>query len=142
MKEKINWEEFSKKAAEQLREGKTPITGKDGIFTPLIKQIVEAALEGEMDAHLEETREKKKNRRNGRTQKNLKSSFGGIEIFAPRDRDGSFTPQTVEKRQTFLPQGLEDKIIGLYGLGMSYRDIQKHLSEMYGISISDSYNFV
>ena len=137
MKEKINWEEFSKKAAEQLREGKTPITGKDGIFTPLIKQIVEAALEGEMDAHLEETREEKKNRRNGRTQKNLKSSLGGIEISAPRDRDGSFTPQTVEKRQTFLPQDLEDKIIGLYGLGMSYRDIQKHLSEMYGLSISD-----
>ncbi|HET8686938.1 MAG TPA: IS256 family transposase [Methanosarcina sp.] len=137
MKEKFNWEEFSKKAAEQLREGKTPATGEGGIFTPLIKQIVEAALEGEMETHLEETRARASNRRNGHTQKNLKSSMGGIEIFAPRDRDGSFSPQTVEKRQTFLPKDLEDKILGLYGLGMSYSDIQKHLSEMYGVAVSD-----
>lgn len=137
MKEKFNWEEFSKKAAEQLREGKTPATGEGGIFTPLIKQIVEAALEGEMDTHLEETRARAGNRRNGHTQKNLKSSMGGIEIFAPRDRDGSFSPQSVEKRQTFLPKDLEDKILGLYGLGMSYSDIQKHLSEMYGVAVSD-----
>lgn len=136
MKEKINWEEFSKAAAEQIRQGK-PLTGNGGIFTPLIKQVIEAALEGELDAHLQETREKTKNRRNGHTQKNLKSSMGGIEIFAPRDRNGSFEPQSIEKRQTMLPSDLEDKIMGLYGLGMSYNDIQTHLSEMYGISISD-----
>jgi transposase-like protein len=136
MKKKIDWEEFSKEAAEQIREGK-PITGEGGIFSPLIKQIVEAALEGELDEHLSQTRKKESNRRNGHTQKNLKSSMGGIEIFAPRDRSGSFTPQTVEKRQTILPGDLENKILGLYGLGMSYSDIQTHLKEMYGITVSD-----
>jgi putative transposase len=136
MKKKINWEKFSKEAAEQIREGK-PITGEGGIFSPLIKQIVEAALEGELDQHLDQTRDKEGNRRNGHTQKNLKSSLGGFEIFAPRDRSGSFSPQTIEKRQTILPGDLENKILGLYGLGMSYSDIQTHLKEMYGITVSD-----
>lgn len=136
MKEKIDWEEFSKQAAEQIRQGK-PLTGDGGIFSPLIKQIVEAALEGELDSHLQTSRKEERNRRNGHTQKNLKSSLGGIEIFAPRDRNGSFEPQTIEKRQTLLPRDLEDKILGLYGLGMSYTDIQTHLIEMYGLSVSD-----
>jgi transposase-like protein len=100
MKGKINWEEFSKEAAELIRQGK-PLTGSGGIFSPLIKQVIEAALEGELDSHLSATREQEGNRRNGRTQKNLKSSLGGIEIFTPRDRNGSFEPQTIEKRQTF-----------------------------------------
>lgn len=69
---------------------------------------MEASLEGEMDAHLEETRARVGNRLNGYTQKNLKISFGGFEIFVPRDRDRSFSPVTVEKRQTFLPKDLED----------------------------------
>ena len=136
MKKKINWEKFSKEAAEQIREGK-PITGEGGIFSPLIKQIVEAALEGELDKHLDQTRKTESNRRNGHTQKNLKSSLGGIEIFAPRDRSGSFEPQTVEKRQTMLPGDLDSKILGLYGLGMSYSDIQTHLREMYGLAVCD-----
>jgi putative transposase len=136
MKEKINWEEFSKEAAEQIRQGK-PITGEGGIFSPLIKQVIEAALEGEMDAHLIQTREAQSNRRNGRTQKNLKSSLGSFEILTPRDRSGSFEPQTIEKRQTLLPGDLEEKILGLYGLGMSYKDIQTHLNEMYGLTVSD-----
>jgi putative transposase len=136
MKEDMNMEEFRKKAAELLREGK-PLTGKDGIFTPLIKQVLEASLEGELDTHLAKEKALKANRRNGRMQKNLKSSLGAFEISTPRDRDGSFTPRTIEKRQTQLPGDLEDKILGLYGLGMSYSDIQTHLQEMYGISVSD-----
>lgn len=136
MKKQINWEEFSKEAAEQIRQ-KKPLTGDKGIFTPLIKQVLEAALEGEMDSHLEETRELDNNRRNGHTQKNLKISLGALEIFPPRDRNGSYTPQTIEKRQTILPGDLDDKILGLYGLGMSYSDIQSHISEMYGVSLSD-----
>jgi len=136
MKKKINWEEFSKEAAEQIRQRK-PLTGDKGIFSPLIKEILEAALEGELDAHLDETRDTENNRRNGHSQKNLKSSLGALEIFPPRDRNGSFSPQTIEKRQTILPGDLDDKILGLYGLGMSYSDIQSHVSEMYGISLSD-----
>jgi len=136
MKKKINWEKFSKEAAEQIRQGK-PLTGDKGIFSPLIKEVLEAALEGELDTHLDETREGENNRRNGHSQKNLKSSLGALEIFTPRDRNGSFSPQTIEKRQTILPGDLDDKILGLYGLGMSYSDIQSHVSEMYGISLSD-----
>jgi putative transposase len=113
------------------------VTGEGGIFSPLIKQVIEAALEGEMDAHLIQTREAENNRRNGRTQKNLKSSLGRFEILTPRDRSGSFEPQTIEKRQTLLPGDLEEKILGLYGLGMSYKDIQTHLNEMYGLTVSD-----
>jgi len=136
MKKQINWEEFSKEAAELIRQ-KKPLTGDKGVFTPLIKQIIEAALEGEMDSHLEETREDENNRRNGHTQKNLKSSLGALEIFPPRDRNGSYSPQIIEKRQTILPGDLDDKILGLYGLGMSYSDIQTHISEMYGVRLSD-----
>ena len=136
MKENMNMEEFRKQAAELLRQGK-PLTGKDGVMTPLIKQVLEASLEGELDDHLTESRQTSGNRRNGRTRKNLKSSWGAFEILTPRDRESSFTPKTVEKRQTHLPGDLEEKILGLYGLGMSYRDMQSHIQEMYGVSISE-----
>jgi transposase-like protein len=136
MAKQINWEEFSKEAAKQIRSGK-PLTGKEGIFTPLIKEVLEAAMEGELDEHLEQTREPSKNRRNGHSAKNLKSSLGAFEVFTPRDRNGTFEPETIEKRQRILPGDLEDKILGLYGLGMSYSDIQTHIREMYGIEVSD-----
>ena len=136
MTKKINWEEFSKEAAKQIRSGKT-LTGKDGVFTPLIKEILEAAMEGELDEHLEETRGKEKNRRNGHSSKSLKSSLGAFDVLTPRDRNGTFEPETVEKRQRILPGDLEDKILGLYGLGMSYNDIQVHVREMYGVEVSD-----
>lgn len=136
MKKRIDLDEFSKKAADLIKQGK-PLTGKDGIFTPLIKQVLEAALEGEMDVHINQTKKNKSNRRNGYGSKNLKSSVGTFEILTPRDRNCNFEPQTVAKRQTILPGDLDDKIVGLYGLGMSYSDIQSHLSEMYGIEVSD-----
>lgn len=136
MEEKIDLQEFSKKAAEQLRSG-MPLTGDRGIFTPLIKKVLEATLEGEMDTHLEQTRAKESNRRNGHSSKNLKSSLGTFEILSPRDRNATFTPQSIEKRQTFLPTDLEDKILGLYGLGVSYHDIQKHIYQIYGVTVSD-----
>lgn len=133
--EKFDFEEFSRQAGELLRQGK-PFTGKDGIFTPLIKRILEASLEGELDEHLAQTRSDSQNRRNGHTAKNLKSSLGSIEIFAPRDRNATFEPQTIVKRQRSISQEIDKKIIGLYGLGMSYSDIQSHLLEMYGMDIS------
>jgi len=136
MKDNMSMEEFRKQASELLRQGK-PLTGKDGIFTPLLKQVIEASLEGEMDAHLEETREDGKNRRNGRMKKTLKSSAGAFEVFTPRDRAGTYDPQTVGKRQTLLPGDLEEKILALYGLGMGYRDMRRHIAEMYGVEISE-----
>src|SRR6185437_13816290 len=99
--DKFDFEAFARQAGEQLRQGK-PFTGKDGVFTPLLKWILEASLEGELDEHLGESRKSEGNRRNGHTPKNLKSSLGSIEIFTPRDRNASFEPQTVPKRQRTL----------------------------------------
>ena len=103
----------------------------------LMKRVIEASLEAEMDEHLAATRgNSSKNRRNGRGRKNILSSSGGLEIFAPRDRDGSFEPQIVEKRQRRLDGGIDNKILSLYGKGLSYRDIQDHLREIYGVELS------
>ncbi|MEZ5013808.1 MAG: transposase [Chitinophagales bacterium] len=105
-KEKFDFEEFARQAAEQLKQ-KKPLTGNDGVFTPLLKRILEAAMEGEMDAHLEDTRTTKKNRRNGRARKNIQSSLGGFEIFTPRDRNATFEPMAVEKRQTTISTDID-----------------------------------
>ena len=133
---KFDFESFVLKAGEQLRAGK-PLTGKDGVFTPLLKQVLEAALQGEMDVHLQDTRKSDKNRRNGHTQKNIQSSLGGFDIFSPRDRNSTFEPQTIAKRQRVISEDMDNKIIGLYGLGLSYSDIQKHLKDIYDFEISD-----
>jgi len=135
-KETFDFESFAKQAAEDLKSGK-PMVGKDGVFTPLLKRLIEASLEGEMDAHLESTRKPDKNRRNGHSRKNLSSPLGGFEIFSPRDRNATFTPQIVEKRQHKITSDIDAQILSLYGRGMSYSDIQRHLSEMYGIDVSD-----
>jgi len=132
----FDFEAFAKQAAEDLKSGK-PMVGKDGVFTPLLKRLIEASLEGEMDAHLSDTRKSAKNRRNGHGRKNLSSPLGGFEIFSPRDRNATFEPQIVEKRQHKITSDIDAQILGLYGRGMSYSDIQGHLSEMYGIEVSD-----
>ena len=129
-------EDYIQQLGEEIRKGKG-LTGKDGALTPLIKEVIQASLEGELDHHLKEQVPPNKNRRNGRTPKNLKSSMGSFEIYTPRDREGSFEPQIVPKGQRNLPGDIDEKIIGLYGLGMSYSDIQQHLSEMYGLQVSD-----
>jgi transposase-like protein len=136
MEKKFDFEKLSQEISDQLRNGK-PLTGKDGAFTPLIKQVLEAALEGEMDHHLPESKKQTANRRNGHTKKNLKSSLGAIELYSPRDRDGSFEPVSVAKRQRILPGDLDEKILALYGRGMSYSDMRSHIEELYGVEISD-----
>jgi len=133
---KFDFEAFVRKAGEQLRAGK-PLTGSDGVFTPLLKQVIEASLEGELDDHLQDTRKGEKNRRNGHAQKNIQSSLGGFDIFSPRDRNSTFEPQTISKRQRVISEDMDKQIIALYGLGMSYSDIQHHLKDMYGFDISD-----
>jgi len=133
-KEDFNFEEFEKDAIKKLYEGK-PLSGKDGIFTPLIKRILEASLEGELDSHLDS---EEINRRNGKTGKRLKTSLGSVDINTPRDRNSSFEPQIVKKRQRVLNEELDRKIISMFGLGLSYSDIRKHMEEMYGIDTSES----
>ena len=120
-------------ALKAIQSGK-PLLGKEGILTPLIKNLTEAALEGELDSHL--AKEITTNRRNGKSKKTIKSLNGNFELNSPRDRDGTFSPQLVKKHQTTISTEIEDKIIALYGLGMSYKDIAAHLQEMYGLDVS------
>lgn len=129
----FDFKKFEEDALEQLRSGK-PLEGKDGVLAPLIKRLVEASLEGEMNAHLNDSR--RVNRRNGKGSKQVKTAFGSVEISTPRDRQGSFAPQLLPKRQTTLGEALDHKVISLYGRGMSYSDICKHLEELYGLSVS------
>jgi putative transposase len=124
-----------KELSEQLTQGK-PLTGHDGVFTPLLKRVIEASLEAEMDVHIEQSRDKGSNRRNGRLGKQIQSSLGGFEVFTPRDRQGSFSPQTLPKRQRRISSDIDSKILSLYSRGMSYRDIQAHLADMYGAEVS------
>jgi transposase-like protein len=136
-KKKFDFESFARKAADELRSGK-PMVGRDGVFTPLLKMLIEGALNGEMDAHLTQTRKVQRNRRNGHTQKTIQSPLGGFEVFSPRDRNSTFEPQIVEKRRHSISSDIDQQIIALYGRGMSYSDIQGHLMEIYGLAISDA----
>ena len=129
------FEAFKAKALEQLKSGQS-LTGKGGVFAPLLKDFIEAALESEMEGHLDGVERKQGNKRNGKKSKTIKTSSGALEIITPQDRNSSFEPQLIKKRQTILADSLESKILGLYGKGMSFRDISAHIEEMYGMEIS------
>ena len=134
-------QENLKQFLQEMQDGlyaRRPLTGKDGVLTPLIKVLIESALEGEMIHHLKQKSADSPNRRNGRTKKNLKSSIGRLEIFTPRDRAGTFDPQILPKGERKLPGDLDEKIIALYGAGLGYSDIQAHMAEMYGLSVGDA----
>ena len=106
-------------------------------MAPLIKQLLEASLDGELDAHLDEEKAQgKKNRRNGRSSKKVKAEFGSFDLETGRDRQGTFEPKLVGKRQTTLGAGLDEQIISMYASGMSYSDIRSHLERLYGLEIS------
>lgn len=137
-KKQFDYQAFESGALEKLRKGE-PLEGSDGVLGPLLKQLLEASLEGELEAHLtKEKSEGKPNRRNGRSRKTVRSSFGPIELEQSRDRLGSFEPELVGKRERHIGSSLENKILSLYGLGMSYTAIQQHLDELYGLSLSPS----
>jgi len=121
-------------ALKDLQSGKD-LTGKDGILTPLIKQLTEAALKAELTQHLEQTDEP--NRRNGSTSKTIKTGTGSFILDTPRDRAGSFEPQLIKKNQTHLTSEMDRKILSLFSHGTSYRDIQHHIQDMYiGVDVS------
>lgn len=120
-------------ALKQLQSGKD-LNGKDGILTPLIKQLTEAALKVELEQHL--ANDKQPNRKNGSSSKTVKSTSGSFELDTPRDRAGNFEPQLVKKNQTQLTDELDRKILSMYALGMSYQDIASHVSDMYDLDIS------
>lgn len=119
-----------------MYQGK-PLLGEKGLLTQLVKDLTEIALQGEMDAHLQENSlEEGGNRRNGFKKKTVKGSGGSFELEIPRDRNSSFEPQIVKKRQTVLNDELDNKILALYSLGSSYNDITSHLQEIYGVDVS------
>ena len=121
----------------QFRSGKR-LTGKDGLLAPLIKQLTEAALEAEVESHIaNDVLSGKSNRRNGFNSKTIKgTSDGSFLLETPRDRNGTFEPQIVKKHQTTISDEIEEKIVSMYGLGMSYVDISSHIEEIYQVSIS------
>lgn len=134
-KEAFDYEALKKKTLEQFRSGKS-LFGKGGAFAPLLKDVLEAALQAEMEEHLDEEQRLKGNRKNGYSSKELKTAEGSFDLSTPRDRHAAFDPQIVRKRETILAESLEHKIIGLYGHGMSFRDISAHIKDMYDTDIS------
>jgi len=133
--EPFDYEKAKQKVKEQLRSGKS-LFGKGGAFAPLLQEMLDSILEGEMDGHLDDLERESGNRKNGKNKKLLKTSSGNIEVTTPRDRLGTFEPEMVKKRETIMAQSLEDKIIGLYSLGTSLRDISAHIKETYDTEIS------
>lgn len=129
----FDFEAFKKQAAARLKKGET-LLGKEGVFTPLIKEFLEEALDGELEAHIESQEES--NRKNGKGRKQVKTPVGNVEISTPRDRNGTFEPEIMPKRQKTLGVDLDRQIIALYARGASYSDIRDHLSEMYDLDIS------
>ena len=127
---------------ELLKDYETPqdILGEGGLLKDLTKAVIERCLETELDTHLGYPKYGRKgnasgNRRNGQSQKTLKGEQGHIDIEVPRDRQGSFEPQLVQKGQTRLA-GFDDKILALYARGMTTRDMQAQLQELYGVEVS------
>ncbi|WP_044349319.1 IS256 family transposase, partial [Dethiosulfatarculus sandiegensis] len=116
------------------------LLGENGIFQELKKALVEKALGAELTHHLgcekgKKPEAKSGNTRNGHGKKRVKSSGGEIELSVPRDRDGSFEPQLIKKGQRHF-DGFDDKIISLYARGMTVREIQSHLKELYAVQVS------
>ncbi len=128
---------------ELLKEYETPqdILGEGGLLKELTKAVIERCLETELDTHLGYPKHGRRkgnaagNMRNGHSQKTLKGEQGHVDIEVPRDRQGSFEPQLVKKGQTRMV-GFDDKILALYARGMTTRDIQAQLQELYGVEVS------
>jgi putative transposase len=128
--------------SEELASCKTmeDLCGKNGLLQRLLGGMVEQLLEAEMDQHLGYSKHSSVgnnsgNSRNGKTSKKVMTSYGQIELDTPRDRNGEFEPEIVKKRQTQLGS-FDEKIISMYSKGMSTRDIQDHIKEIYGAEIS------
>jgi transposase-like protein len=133
--EEFDYKAFQAKVLEQLKSGK-PLLGKDGAFAPLLENILNAALEGEMDAHLDVDERSMGNRRNGRMSKQVQTQLGEVTVHTPRDRHSSFEPEFIKKRETILAEGVADRIIGLYALGNSTREISDWMEENLGNRVS------
>lgn len=133
-------QEFDLKA--ELAKCKTmdDLTGKNGLLQRLVGGMLEQLLQNEMDEHLGYEKhssigDRSGNSRNGKTTKTIKSNYGIIELETPRDRNGDFEPAIVKKHQRSI-SSFDDKIISMYAKGMTVRDIQTHVQELYGADLS------
>jgi len=118
------------------------ILGENGLLKQMTQRMIGRALEAEMTEHLGYEPHAAEGRatgnsRNGKSQKTVQGESGQFEIEVPRDRDGSFEPQLVKKRQRRL-EGFDDKILAMYARGLSTREIQAQLEELYGVEVSPS----
>ena len=116
------------------------LTGKNGLVQRLLGNMLGQMLQKEMDEHLGYEKHSPEghhsgNSRNGRTKKNLKSNYGEIELEVPRDRNSEFEPIVIKKHQRSI-SSFDDKIISMYAKGMTVRDIQSHIQELYGVEMS------
>jgi putative transposase len=127
---------------ELLKNAENPqnLLGEDGLLKDLTKALIERSLEAELETQLGYPKHGRKgesagNARNGHSQKTLKGELGQMEIAVPRDRQAEFEPQLIKKGQTRLA-GLDEKIVAFYARGMTTRDIQAQLQELYGVEVS------
>src|SRR5436305_123232 len=116
------------------------IAGEDGLLKQLTKALLERAMNAELTDHLgygkhDPAGHNSGNSRNGNSRKKLKGDFGEIDLDTPRDRNGTFEPKIVAKYQTRFT-GFDDKILSMYARGMTTREIQAHLQEIYGVEVS------
>ena len=133
-------DELVARLAGQARARGVSLVGEGGLLQQLTKRVLEAALEGELDAHLgsgkhERVGRTSGNARNGRRAKTVLTEAGPVEVDVPRDRDGSFTPQIVRKRQRRL-SGVDDLVVSLTAKGLTTGEVSAHLAEVYGASVS------
>jgi putative transposase len=135
-----------RRLADQARDQGLELTGEGGLLQQLTKVFLESALEGEMDAHLgyakhDAAGDNSGNSRNGRRAKTVITEVGPVEIAAPRDRDASFEPQLVKKRQRRLT-GVDEMVLSLSlslsAKGLTHGEISAHLAEVYGANVSKS----
>ncbi|NQY52895.1 MAG: transposase [Campylobacteraceae bacterium] len=131
----LNLEELKK----QIKEGTfTCLESLENEFKTMLKEVLQEIAQEELTSHLGYEKNQISNitnSRNGYNKKKLNSKYGQVNLEIPRDRDSSFEPQLIKKRETIL-DGTEDLIISLYAKGMSVRDIQLHLDDLYGYELS------
>jgi putative transposase len=133
-------QQLVRELTERARAGGLKLTGQDGLLGQLTKMVIEGALEGELDDHLGYGRHDPQGRnggnsRNGRRAKTVLTDTGPVEISVPRDRESTFEPKIVAKRQRRLP-GVEDMVISLSAKGLTHGEISAHLAEVYGAEVS------
>ena len=135
--EDFDYDRFRKEVIAGLIQGKS-LTGDSGLLKPLIADFVQGALDAELQDHLDSERKSGlSNRRNGKQSKMIRSDSGELEIEYDRDRNGTFEPVTVKKRQHQLGLGFDHQILELYAMSNSIADIRRHLDRMYGVQMSE-----